>query len=89
MKKGILLFTIAVTGIITAMAVVQLRSAGGEDLLKANTEALAGTGVIIPCKLSPGDSCSYTVWVEDAEGKLVEAGIQTYKNMRSTKDEQN
>ena len=89
MKKVFLLSVITVIGLFTAVIFIQSRENNGDEILNANVEALAGPGVIVPCRLSPGDSCSYTVWAEDAEGKLVEVGVQTYENMRSTENEAN
>ena len=83
MKKRIFLFTIAVTGVITAIAVVQLRRAAGNEILNANVEALAGPGiVVIPCQFAKLEECEYPEFVAGPEGDLVFVGYQTKGDMR-------
>ena len=84
MKKGLFLFAVLSTAILSVISVIQFNGDSCDDLLNANIEALAGPGggVVIPCQLAESERCEYPEFAVGPEGELVIVGVQVKYNMR-------
>lgn len=75
MKKGLFLFAVLSTAILSVISVIQFNGDSCDDLLNANVEALArsdsgsGDGTV-HCTVEPG-ICEYDVILYDPEGNVL------------------